>query len=99
MYDLVSLKTGDVASEDILRDLLNAAESGKQMITNLVKKTTSYKEHTSTTASPRENRKYSQASTAQMLSLKNSERSVSSLTGIFSAASLYPWRVAEWSDG
>jgi len=36
MYDLVSLTTGDVASEDILNDLTHAAESGKQMVTELV---------------------------------------------------------------
>ncbi|ROL03949.1 UDP-N-acetylglucosamine/UDP-glucose/GDP-mannose transporter [Anabarilius grahami] len=39
MYELVSLTTGDVASEDILNDLTHAAESGKQMVTELVKKT------------------------------------------------------------
>ena len=36
LYDLVSLTTGDVASEDILNDLTHAAESGKQMVTELV---------------------------------------------------------------
>ncbi|ROL53159.1 hypothetical protein DPX16_23245 [Anabarilius grahami] len=38
MYELVSLTTGDVASEDILNDLTHAAESGKLMVTELVKK-------------------------------------------------------------
>ncbi|KAJ4935256.1 hypothetical protein JOQ06_016792 [Pogonophryne albipinna] len=38
MYDLVSLTTGDVASEEILNDLTHAAESGKKTITELVKK-------------------------------------------------------------
>ena len=38
MYELVSLTTGDVASEDILNDLTHAAETGKQMVTELVKK-------------------------------------------------------------
>ncbi|KAF3835485.1 hypothetical protein F7725_028043 [Dissostichus mawsoni] len=37
MYDLVSLTTGDVASEEILNDLTHAAESGKKTITELVK--------------------------------------------------------------
>ncbi len=37
MYDSVSLTTGDVASEDILNDLTHAEESGKQMVTELVK--------------------------------------------------------------
>ncbi|KAJ4924579.1 hypothetical protein JOQ06_003533 [Pogonophryne albipinna] len=38
MYDLVSLTTGDVASEEILNDLTHAAESGKKTITELGKK-------------------------------------------------------------
>ena len=38
MYELVSLTTGDVASEDILNDVTHAAETGKQMVTELVKK-------------------------------------------------------------
>lgn len=38
IYELVSLTTGDVASEGILKDLTNAAESGKQIVTELVKK-------------------------------------------------------------
>ena len=33
----MSLTSGDVASEDILKDLRNAAESGKQIITEFVK--------------------------------------------------------------
>ncbi|KAL2081649.1 hypothetical protein ACEWY4_023502 [Coilia grayii] len=38
MHELVSLTTGDVASEEILKDLTNAAESGKQIVIELVKK-------------------------------------------------------------
>lgn len=37
IHELVSLTTGDVASEDILKDLTNAAESGKEIVTELVK--------------------------------------------------------------
>ena len=35
---MVSLTTSDVASEDILNDLTYAAESGKQMVTELLEK-------------------------------------------------------------
>lgn len=38
MHDLVSLTTGDVASDDIIKDLTNAAESGKQIVIELVTK-------------------------------------------------------------
>ncbi|KAF3854292.1 hypothetical protein F7725_022347 [Dissostichus mawsoni] len=75
MYDLVSLTTGDVASEEILNDLTHAAESGKKNITELVKNRLG----TTNTASPvspvsqRENRKHSQAYTAQIPSLNNSD--------------------------
>ena len=37
MYELVSLTTSDVASEDILNDLTHTAETGKQIVTKLVK--------------------------------------------------------------
>lgn len=52
MHELVSLTTGDVASEDIMKDLMNAAESGKKIVIELVQKrlsTTSIDFHSSLT--------------------------------------------------
>ena len=52
MHKLVSLTTGDVASEDILKDIRNAAQSGKHMVTELVQNqlsTTSIVSHSSLT--------------------------------------------------
>lgn len=38
MHELFSLTTGDVASEDILKDPINAADSGKKIVNEFVKK-------------------------------------------------------------
>lgn len=38
MHELFSLTTGDVASEDILKDPINAADSGEKIVNEFVKK-------------------------------------------------------------
>lgn len=66
MHELFSLTTGDVASEDILKDPINAADSGKKIVNEFVKKKKTIEHKTSTAPLPPETPKHSQICTAQI---------------------------------